>query len=177
MNLINLTVPVTSLTQHPLNPRIHGKENINYIKKSLKTFNQYSPIIVDKENQTILAGNGTFQAAIELGFTEIDTVQIEGLTEEQKNAIIIADNKLNESSYWFKDSFKEMSCDFELLNEDFEKFIQKIFPHKKEKQDNLKNKSKQLCPFCHSDKKIKILEVDKSKIVYLNKSSSLPSAS
>lgn len=177
MNLINITVPVTSLTQHPLNPRIHGKENINYIKKSLKTFSQYAPIIVDKENQTILAGNGTFQAAIELGYTEIDTIQIEGLTEEQKNAIIIADNKLNELSYWLKDSLKDMSCDFELLNEDFNNFIQKMFPERKEKSEIQQNKSKQSCPFCNSSKKIKILEVDKSKVVYLNKSNSFPSKS
>ena len=176
MKLTNLTVPVTSLTQHPNNPRIHGKENIAYIKKSLKTFHQYTPIIVDKENQTILAGNGTFQAAIELGYTEIDTIQIEGLSENQKNAIIIADNKLNESSYWLKDSLKELSCPFELLNSDFTEFIQKLLPEKKEKNDSTQ-KTKPTCPFCNSSKKIKILEVDKSKVVYLNKSTSLPSES
>lgn len=176
MKLTYVTVPITSLTQHPHNPRIHGKENINYIKKSLKTFSQYSPIIVDKENQTILAGNGTFQAAIELGFTEIDTIQLEDLTENQKNAIIIADNKLNESSSWIKDSLKEFTCPFEFLNPDFNDFLQKMFPEKREKSD-LKPKEKPSCPFCHSNKKIKILEVDKTKVVYLNNSTSLPSES
>lgn len=175
MNLINITVPITSLTQHPLNPRIHGKENINYLKKSLKTFKQYAPIIVDKENQTILAGNGTFQAAIELGFTEIDTIQIEGLTDEQKNAIIIADNKLNESSFWIKDSLKEFDCPFEFLNPDFTEFLHKLFPERRNSDNQQKEKSKPSCPFCNSSKKIKILEVDKSKVVYLNKSTSLPS--
>lgn len=177
MKLTNVTVPITSLTQHPHNPRIHGKENINYIKKSLKTFSQYTPIIVDKETQNILAGNGTFQAAIELGFTEIDTIQLEDLTEEQKLAIIVADNKLNELSYWIKDSLKEFSCPFEFLNPDFESFIQKMLPEKKEKTENNKEKSKPPCPFCNSNKKIKTLEVDKSKIVYLNKSNSFPSES
>ena len=133
MNYTHITVPITSLSQHPHNPRIHGKENINYIKKSLKTFSQYSPIIVDKDTQHILAGNGTFQAALELWFTEIDTIQIEGLTEEQKLTIIIADNKLNESSYWIKDSLKEINCPYEFLNPDFSNLLNKFFPEKKEK--------------------------------------------
>lgn len=176
MNYTHITVPITSLSQHPHNPRIHGKENIDYIKKSLKTFSQYSPIIVDKDTQHILAGNGTFQAALELGFTEIDTIQIEGLTEEQKLTIIVADNKLNESSYWIKDSLKEINCPYEFLNPDFSNLINKFFPEKKEKS-SIKSENKQSCPFCHSNKKIKIIEIDKAKVVYLNSSTSFPSKS
>lgn len=176
MQYSHKTVPITSLSQHPQNPRIHGKENIDYIKKSLKTFSQYSPIIVDKETQNILAGNGTFQAALELGFQEIDTIQIEGLTENQKLAIIVADNKLNESSNWIKNSLKDMSCPFEFLNPDFENMLKKFFPEKKEKYEK-KEKQSPSCPFCHSNRKIKIMEVDKAKVVYLNKSTSLPSES
>lgn len=176
MNYNHLTVPITSLIQHPHNPRIHGKTNIDYIKKSLKTFSQYSPIIVDKESQTILAGNGTFQAALELGFEQIDTIQVEGLSEEQKLSLIVADNKLNELSYWIKDSLKEFQCPYEFLNPDFENMLNKFFPEKKESSNSVK-KNKQSCPFCNSNTKLKIIEIDKNKVVYLNKDTSLPSES
>lgn len=154
-------VPITYLKQYEFNPRIHPKKNIELIKKSLKTFNQYKPLIVEAETNSILAGNGTFQAALESGFTEIECIFISGLTEDQKNIIVIADNKLNESSKWIYDSLEQIDIipDF---SEDYESIIKSIIPSKLKKEEAVVVVEEKKCKNCHS--KLKIVEIDCEKI-------------
>jgi ParB-like chromosome segregation protein Spo0J len=154
-------VPITYLKQYEFNPRIHPKKNIDAIKKSLKSFNQYKPLIVDAETNSILAGNGTFQSALELGFTEIECIFISGLSEEQKNIIVIADNKLNESSKWIYETLEKIDIipDF---SEDYESLIKSIIPNKSKKESSEEKKEDKVCKFCNN--KLKIIEIDSKKI-------------
>lgn len=90
------------LTPHPKNSRKHSPAQIEQLKASLQEFGFMRPIVVD-EDKTILAGHGIHAAALELGLKQIDVVVRKDLTDEQKRAYLIADNRLSEMSRWDHD--------------------------------------------------------------------------
>jgi len=67
-----------------------------------------SPILID-ESATILAGHCRLEAAKRFGMTEVPTITIAGLSDSEKRAVVIADNRLPERAVW----------DFDLLREHF----------------------------------------------------------
>lgn len=93
------TVPVNSLQQHPENVRLHGNRNIDDIKASLREFGQRRPLLVAKDETTVVAGNGTLQAAIALGWDSV-SVQLTDLEGDVALAYAIADNRTAETSEW-----------------------------------------------------------------------------
>ena len=81
------------LTPYPRNARTHSKKHIRQIAESIKQFGWTNPVLVDGENM-VIAGHGRVLAAKELGFTSVPTIAIENLSDAQKRAYILADNKL-----------------------------------------------------------------------------------
>ena len=94
-------VPIDTLSADPSNVRKHGDKNIAAIKASLKRFGQQKPIVVDG-NLIVRAGNGTLQAAQELGWDEISVIQ-SGLAPSELVAFAIADNRTAELADWDMD--------------------------------------------------------------------------
>lgn len=90
---------IKMLKPHPTNPRTHSANQLREIAKSIQTFGFVNPVLVDEENR-IIAGHGRVQAAQSLGMKAVPTVRIEHMTEAQKRAYIIADNKLAEKAGW-----------------------------------------------------------------------------
>ena len=81
------------------NPRTNDMA-IQYVVASIKKSGYITPIIIDEDNM-ILAGHTRYKALLQLGFREIPVViKIYGLTKEQKDYYIIADNKTNELASW-----------------------------------------------------------------------------
>jgi hypothetical protein len=66
---------------------------------SVSRFAVLVPILIDEE-RNVLAGHGRLLAAIELGLTEVPTVRVTHLTDVEKRAYSLADNRLGELSYW-----------------------------------------------------------------------------
>ena len=94
------TAKINALTQDPRNARKHSSENLEAIKRSLKTFGQRKPIVVTSEG-VVVAGNGTLESAKSLGWSEIFTVEIPSdWTEDQVKAFAIADNRTAELAEW-----------------------------------------------------------------------------
>ncbi len=93
-----LSVPLTELCCDPGNVRRHDEKNIAAIKQSLQRFGQQKPIVIDGAN-IIRAGNGTFQAARELGWTHISAVRTT-LDGADAVAYAIADNRTAELAAW-----------------------------------------------------------------------------
>jgi DNA modification methylase len=87
------------LKPHKHNARTHSKRQIKQIAASVKEFGWTSPVLID-EAGTIVAGHGRVQAAKLLGMESVPTIQIEGLTEDQIRAYIIADNRIAEKAGW-----------------------------------------------------------------------------
>ena len=81
------------------NARSHSPRQIQQIAASIKEFGFVVPVLVD-EDGTILAGHGRAAAARVLGMSQVPTVCVEHLTEAQKRAFLLADNRLAELSSW-----------------------------------------------------------------------------
>lgn len=92
-------IPIDSLVPYPGNARTHSAEQIEMLRASLREFGFVSPVLVDGE-RNIIAGHGRVMAAKDEGMTEVPCVYVDGLTDEQRRAYIIADNRLAEHAGW-----------------------------------------------------------------------------
>jgi len=91
--------PVDKLIPYVKNSRTHSDEQVAQIAASIKEFGWTNPILVDGENG-IIAGHGRLMAARKLGYTEVPTIELKDLTETQRKAYIIADNRLALNAGW-----------------------------------------------------------------------------
>lgn len=92
-------VDINKLVPYARNARTHSKEQILQLQASIREFGFVNPCIVDK-NLNIIAGHGRVLAAKAEGMTEVPCVFVEHLTEAQKRAYIIADNRLALNAGW-----------------------------------------------------------------------------
>ena len=92
-------VSVDKLVPYQNNARTHSPEQINKLRSSLREFGFINPIIIDKD-YGIIAGHGRLLAAKEEGMTEVPCVFADHLTEAQKKAYIIADNRMALDAGW-----------------------------------------------------------------------------
>jgi len=90
---------VDSLIPYVKNSRTHSDEQVAQIAASIKEFGWTNPILVDGSNG-IIAGHGRLLAARKLGYTDVPTIELADLTETQKKAYIIADNRLALNAGW-----------------------------------------------------------------------------
>lgn len=81
------------------NSRTHSDKQVQQVASSIKEFGFTNPILID-EDSGIIAGHGRLLAAEKLGLDEVPTITLEGLTEAQRKAYVIADNKLALNSGW-----------------------------------------------------------------------------
>jgi DNA modification methylase len=94
------TLRIAELTPDPNNARQHDDKNLKAIMGSLKEFGQRKPIVIT-EAGTIVAGNGTVEAAKRLGWTDIEVVRVPAdWTDAQVKAFAIADNRTAELANW-----------------------------------------------------------------------------
>ncbi len=91
--------PIDSLIPYANNARKHDENQIKQIASSIKEFGFNNPVLIDKDNG-IIAGHGRVLAAQRLGWTEVPTIALEHLTETQKKAFILADNRIAMNSTW-----------------------------------------------------------------------------
>lgn len=110
-------VTVSSLIPYERNAKKHPEEQIEKIKKSIQEFGFISPCLIDKNNR-IIAGHGRVEASKQLGIEKVPCVYIEGLTEEQRRAYIIADNRLTELGGWDMEIISEELAELKALDFD-----------------------------------------------------------
>jgi DNA modification methylase len=90
---------VADLIPYAKNSRTHSDAQIAQVAASIKEFGWTNPILIDGENG-IIAGHGRLMAARKLGMEEVPCIELSGMSENQKKAYIIADNKLALNSGW-----------------------------------------------------------------------------
>jgi hypothetical protein len=91
--------PIADLIPYARNSRTHSDAQIAQIAASIKEFGWTNPVLLDGENG-IIAGHGRVMAAHKLGETEVPTIELSHMDENQKRAYIIADNKLALNAGW-----------------------------------------------------------------------------
>lgn len=92
-------VPVSKLVPYVNNARTHSPEQVMKLRSSLWEFGFINPIIIDRD-YGIIAGHGRILAAKEEGITEVPCVFVDYLTEAQKKAYILADNRMAMDAGW-----------------------------------------------------------------------------
>ena len=92
-------IDMANLRPDPQNPRIHSDKQVRQIARSIENFGFNVPILIDTNSQ-VIAGHGRLLAAQLLKMTKVPAIRIEHLSEAQRRAFLIADNRLTEKSAW-----------------------------------------------------------------------------
>ncbi len=126
-------VLVGELVKYEANSRTHSDEQIAKIVRSINEFGFTNPLLIDETNG-IIAGHGRLAAALSLGLTELPCIVLPGLTDAQKAALVIADNKIALDAGWDKDILlsqfdflKQFDYDLTLTGFDADE-LSEIFP-------------------------------------------------
>ncbi len=100
MNLLKLEYrAVEALIPYARNAKQHSEAQVAQIAASIREFGWGAPILIDGQNN-VIAGHGRLLAARKLGITEVPVVPMEHLTDTQRRALILADNKIGENASW-----------------------------------------------------------------------------
>lgn len=100
MNLLKLEYrAVEALIPYARNAKQHSETQVAQIAASIREFGWGAPILIDGQNN-VIAGHGRLLAARKLGITEVPVVPMEHLTDTQRRALILADNKIGENASW-----------------------------------------------------------------------------
>jgi DNA modification methylase len=90
---------IGGLTPQARNARTHSEKQIQQIATSIRQFGFTNPVLVDAQGH-IIAGHGRVEAAKLLGMGEVPTIRLDHLSEAQKRAYVLADNRLAELAGW-----------------------------------------------------------------------------
>jgi len=92
-------IPVDRLIPYARNARTHADEQVSQIAGSIAEFGFVNPILVG-EDDVVIAGHGRLLAAQKLGMADVPVIRLEHLSETQRRALVIADNRIAENSSW-----------------------------------------------------------------------------
>ena len=119
-------VDVEKLIPYINNAKKHSESQVTKIAASIREFGFLNPVLIDKK-YNVIAGHGRILAAKKLGLDKIPAIYAEGLTEAQRKAYILADNRLGELAEWDMDlvsdelaALKELDFDIDLTGFDLE---------------------------------------------------------
>ena len=126
-------VAIDLLRPYERNAKIHPSDQVERIKRSIEEFGFVTPCVIDGE-YNLIAGHGRVQAAKEMGMDSVPCVFVEGLTEAQRKAYILADNRLGELGEWDMelvfdelDDLGEMGFDVELTGFELPEDIPEVY--------------------------------------------------
>jgi len=156
------TLKTTDLVPYARNSRTHSEAQVAQIAGSIREFGFTNPILIDADNG-IIAGHGRVMAAQKLGLDKVPCVRLGHLTETQKRAYIIADNKLALNAGWDEEllglemaDLRELDFDLGLTGFDGDEIEAALNPDEPNfepgtegDQGKLDEKNPIECPHCH----------------------------
>ena len=110
---------VESLRPDPRNARTHPKRQVDQIVASIREFGFTNPILIDVDG-SIIAGHGRLLAAKTIGMSEVPTIVLHGLTDAQKRALRLADNKIALNAGWNLEVLKLELTDLAVMDVDLD---------------------------------------------------------
>lgn len=118
----NLTIiyrPVSDLTANPRNVRVHNRRQLRQIKNSIEAFGFTNPLLVD-ESGVLIAGHARLLAAKNLKMDKVPVIVLAHLTDVQKRALMLADNKIALNASWDMDLLADELTDLSSMELDFD---------------------------------------------------------
>lgn len=112
-----ITLSINAIKPYENNPRFN-ENAVEAVKESISQCKYIAPIIVDEDN-VILAGHTRYKALVDLGETDIEVMQVSGLTKAQKKKYRLLDNKTNEFANWDFDRLAKEIEDIDFEGYDF----------------------------------------------------------
>lgn len=112
-------VNIDKIKKYKNNAKLHGEEQIRQIAASIKRFGFNNPIIAD-QNFEIIAGHGRLEAAKIAGLTVVPVIKLSHLSEAQKRAYRLADNKIAENGGWSEELLRLELSELESICDDFD---------------------------------------------------------
>src|SRR6266404_952989 len=110
---------ISDLTPNPRNARLHSQKQVHQIAASITEFGFNVPVLIDRGN-VIIAGHGRVDAARTLGMETVPVLRIDHLTNEQKRAFALADNKIALNSDWDLEILQLQMKELSALNLNFD---------------------------------------------------------
>ena len=154
MEIIKLNI--NDITPYEKNAKIHTEAQIEQIKKSIQEFGMNDPIAVWGDKNTIVEGHGRLEALKQLGYTEVDCIRLDHLTDEERKAYTLAHNKINMNTGFDIDLLDEELDSIEDIDmEDFgfldneEVNLDDFFTEAEESKKEEKETDTITCPYCH----------------------------
>ena len=154
MEIIRLKI--NDITPYEKNAKIHTEAQIEQIKKSIQEFGMNDPIAVWGDKNTIVEGHGRLEALKQLGYTEVDCIRLDHLTDEERKAYTLAHNKINMNTGFDIDLLDEELDSIEDIDmEDFgfpdneEVNLDDFFTEAEESKKEEKETDTITCPYCH----------------------------
>ncbi len=152
-----IQIAIDTLIPYAMNARTHPDSQISKIAASIKEFGFNNPILIDKDNG-IIAGHGRVLAAKKLGLVSVPCIMLEHLSEAQRKAYILADNRIALDGGWDHEMLsmevKELNdLDFDIMTMGFDQseitgMLGDFLPAKEEDQGDLGEKKLTECPNC-----------------------------
>ena len=154
MEIIKLKID--DITPYEKNAKIHTEAQIEQIKKSIQEFGMNDPIAVWGDKNTIVEGHGRLEALKQLGYTEVDCIRLDHLTDEERKAYTLAHNKINMNTGFDIDLLDEEldsiedidMSDFGFLDNE-EVNLDEFFTEAEESKKEEKETDTITCPYCH----------------------------
>ena len=154
MEIIKLNI--NDITPYEKNAKIHTEAQIEQIKKSIKEFGMNDPIAVWGKNNTIVEGHGRLEALKQLGYTEVDCIRLDHLTDEERKAYTLAHNKINMNTGFDIDLLDEELDSIEDIDmsefgflDNEEVNLDDFFTEAEESKKEEKETDTITCPYCH----------------------------
>lgn len=107
---------VSTLYNNPNNARVHSEYQISQLAESIREFGFNNPLLIDEQGN-VIAGHGRLEAAKQIGLTEVPVIVLAHLSDRQKAAFALADNRITLNSSW----------DMQKLTEEVSKLADKDF--------------------------------------------------
>jgi ParB-like chromosome segregation protein Spo0J len=155
-------IKTSDLIPYARNSRSHSEAQVAQIAGSIREFGFTNPVLIDADNG-IIAGHGRVMAAGKLGLDKVPCIRLAHLTETQRRAYIIADNKLALNAGWDEEmlglelaDLRELDFDLNLTGFDGEEIERALNPVEldfqpgtEDDQGRLDEKKPVECPHCH----------------------------
>lgn len=120
MNVLKIEyISTDELIPYINNSRTHSESQVKQIAASISEFGFTNPILIDEQN-TVIAGHGRLLAADFLSLSKVPSIRLTGLTDEQRQAYVIADNKLALNAAWDEEMLKQEIETLQMLDFDLD---------------------------------------------------------